>query len=126
MQLLRDRLDRHPLRQVQPPDLRPVLHRDHPPHPASRERRGQHSPVRRGSVFTRRRQLVTARDLWPGQADAGDATLVLPATAGMDVPWTRASMTRIAEDWLMGGLVDRRLFLSASGAVLAQALTAFL
>jgi hypothetical protein len=71
-------------------------------------------------------RLVTARDLWPGQADAGDATLVLPATAGMDGPWTRASMTRIAEDWLMGGLVDRRLFLSASGAVLAQALTAFL
>src|SRR5262249_23647736 len=62
MQPLRDRLDRHSLRQIQPTDLRPVLHRDHPPHPASRERRGQYSPVRRGSVFTRRRH---GRSLMP-------------------------------------------------------------
>lgn len=71
-------------------------------------------------------RVVTAGDLWPGQDGAIDATLVLPANAGMEGPWTLATTTRIAEDWLLGGLVDRRRFLSASGAALAQAVSIYL
>ncbi len=53
-QLTRDRLDRHPLRPVQPTDLSPVLHCHHP---SQGHARGSLSTVARGSVFTRRRQL---------------------------------------------------------------------
>ena len=54
-----DLLDRHPLRSVQPADLRPILHGQHlAPSPARLKpgsARGQFSAVDRGSVFTRRR-----------------------------------------------------------------------
>lgn len=71
-------------------------------------------------------RVVTARDLWPGQHEDPGATLVLPASTGMDGPWNRASTMLVAEDWLLGGLVDRRLFLSVSGAALAQAVSIYL
>ncbi|GLI03656.1 carph-isopro domain-containing protein [Phytohabitans aurantiacus] len=71
-------------------------------------------------------RVVTVRDLWPGQAGANDATLILPASAGMDGPWTLATTMKIAEDWLLGGLVDRRRFLSVSGAALAQMVSTYL
>jgi hypothetical protein len=71
-------------------------------------------------------RVITARDLWPGQTDDHDATLVLPASAGMDGPWTIASTMLVADDWLLGGLVDRRLFLSVSGASLARAVSVYL
>jgi hypothetical protein len=70
--------------------------------------------------------VVTVTDLWPGRAAAADATLVLPASTGMDRPWTLASTMLVAEDWLLGGLVDRRMFLSVSGATLARAVSAYL
>jgi hypothetical protein len=44
----------------------------------------------------------------------------------MDGPWSQASTMLVAEDWLLGGLVDRRLFLSVSGAALAQAVSIYL
>ena len=65
-----DRLDPHPLSPMQPTDLGPVLHADHPPHPLARiapgfesqhfqwwtrPRGGQISTGDRGSVFSRRR-----------------------------------------------------------------------
>jgi hypothetical protein len=71
-------------------------------------------------------RMVTVRDLWPGHAGTNDATLVLPADAGMDGPWTLATTMQVAEDWLLGGLVDRRMFLSVSGAALAQAVSIYL
>lgn len=71
-------------------------------------------------------RVVTAWDLWPGRIPGSDATLVLPASAGMDGPWTHTSTTRIAEDWLLGGLVDRRMFLSVSGAALTRAVSVYL
>lgn len=71
-------------------------------------------------------RVVMARDLWPGQAEDRDATLVLPASAGMDRPWTIASTMLVADDWLLGGLMDRRLFLSVSGATLARAVSVYL
>jgi hypothetical protein len=71
-------------------------------------------------------RLVTAKDLWPTQLAGSDGTLVLPASAGMEGPWTYATTTRIAEDWLLGGLVDRRMFLSVSGSALARAVSVYL
>lgn len=71
-------------------------------------------------------RLVTAADLWHGQLDAVDGTLVMAANIGMDGPWTLACTMRVAEDWLLGGLVDRRIFLSVSGAALAQAVNIYL
>ncbi len=71
-------------------------------------------------------RVVTVTDLWPGRDADADATLVLPASAGMDGPWTLASTMRVAEDWLLGGLVDRRMFLSVSGTALAQAVSVYL
>jgi hypothetical protein len=46
-----DRLDRHPFRPMQPADLRPLLHLDHPPELGG----GQDSRAHRGSFFSRRR-----------------------------------------------------------------------
>ena len=71
-------------------------------------------------------RIVTAGDLWHGRPDAVDGTLVMTASTGMDGPWTRASTMLVAEDWLLGGLVDRRMFLSVSGVTLAQAVNIYL
>jgi len=59
---------------------------------------------------------VSVDDLWHSQAD--DARLVVPADAGMDVAWSTAAASQILEDWLLGGLMDRRAFLAVSGATL--------
>lgn len=69
-------------------------------------------------------RIVTVGELWHGRA--ADAALFLPADAGMDRPWTLASTMLVAEDWLLGGLVDRRMFLSVSGAALARAVSLYL
>lgn len=71
-------------------------------------------------------RIVAVADLWEGHHLDSDATLVLPANAGMDGPWTRAGTMLVAEDWQLGGLVDRRLFLSVSGAALARAVSVYL
>ncbi|MDQ7903495.1 hypothetical protein RB614_03075 [Phytohabitans sp. ZYX-F-186] len=78
------------------------------------------------AISRRLGRVVTVRDLWPGHPGADDATLVLPANAGVDGPWTLATTMQVAEDWLLGGLVDRRMFLSVSGATLAQAVSIYL
>lgn len=71
-------------------------------------------------------RVVTVQDLWPGHSDPLDGTLVLLASAGLDGPWSFADTMQVAEDWLLGGLVDRRLFLSVSGAALAGAVRVYL
>ncbi|MDG4766900.1 hypothetical protein O7632_22770 [Solwaraspora sp. WMMD406] len=84
-------------------------------------------PALAAYVISRRLgRIVTAGDLWHGQPKAADGTLVVAASTGMDGPWTLANTMLIAEDWLLGGLVDRRMFLSVSGAALAQAVTIYL
>ncbi len=64
-------------------------------------------------------RIVGVGDLWQGRAS--DATLFMPADAGMGRPWTLASTVSVAEDWLMGGLLDRRVFLAVSSAALVNA-----
>ncbi len=69
-------------------------------------------------------RVVTVGELWQGRA--ADTTLFMPADAGMNRPWTLASTLLVAEDWLLGGLLDRRLFLSVTGAALARAVSVYL
>jgi hypothetical protein len=71
-------------------------------------------------------RVVTVADLWPGRAEAADGTLVLPASTGMAGPWTPAGTMQVAEEWLLGGLVDRRMFLTVSGVSLARAVSIYL
>src|SRR5439155_22176830 len=69
-------------------------------------------------------RVVTVGELWQGRA--ADTTLFMPADAGMSRPWTLASTLLVAEDWLLGGLLDRRMFLSVTGAALARAVSVYL
>ncbi len=69
-------------------------------------------------------RVVTVGQLWQGHAPDGE--VLLPSNVGMDRPWMLASTMLVAEDWLLGGLVDRRMFLSVSGAALANAVSVYL
>jgi hypothetical protein len=69
-------------------------------------------------------RIVTVGDLWQGRA--ADATLFLPADVGMGRSWTPASTVAFMEDWLLGGLLDRRVFLSVTGAALTRAVGVYL
>src|SRR3712207_6895204 len=53
---------------------------------------------------------VAVSELWPRCA-AVESRLV-PATEGMELPWTFAGTLAILHDWLLGGLMDRRVFLA--------------
>ncbi|WJK34686.1 carph-isopro domain-containing protein [Solwaraspora sp. WMMA2065] len=84
-------------------------------------------PALTAYVISRRLgRIVTAGDLWHGQPAATDGTLVMAASTGMNGSWNLASTMLVAEDWLLGGLVDRRMFLAVSGAALAQAVNIYL
>lgn len=63
-------------------------------------------------------QLITVSKLWPGCASR--ESLLVPAVVGMELPWTLAGTLAIAHDWLLGGLMDRRVFLAVSGPALTQ------
>jgi hypothetical protein len=62
---------------------------------------------------------VTVEELWQGKA-AG-SPLILPADVDMNVPWSPSESTRMIEDWVASGLLDRRVFLAVSGAALISA-----
>ncbi|HEX2299986.1 MAG TPA: hypothetical protein VHH34_15995, partial [Pseudonocardiaceae bacterium] len=61
---------------------------------------------------------VTAGGLWP--ACAARESLLIPAIYGMDVPWTLQGTMTVAQDWLLGGLLDRRVFVAVSGSALTE------
>jgi hypothetical protein len=61
---------------------------------------------------------VTVSQLWPGCAPH-DPRLI-PAAEGMEVAWTLAGTLAIIHDWLLGGLMDRRVFLAVGGSALTQ------
>ncbi|MFC5003295.1 carph-isopro domain-containing protein [Dactylosporangium cerinum] len=77
-------------------------------------------------VSRRLGRIVTAGDLWPGRKEAADGTLVLEASAGLTGPWASTSIVQVAEDWLLGGLMDRRMFLYVSGSMLASTVGIYL
>ncbi|WP_436535230.1 carph-isopro domain-containing protein [Actinoplanes sp. HUAS TT8] len=87
------------------------------------------SPLPALAAYVLSRRLgrrVTPADLWPGVDVPAGGTLVVDSSVGMAAPWTAGGLLHIAEDWLLGGLVDRRLFLTVSGSALARAVTVFL
>ncbi|MGQ0779315.1 MAG: hypothetical protein ACT4NY_33690, partial [Pseudonocardiales bacterium] len=63
-------------------------------------------------------RLITVSELWPGCA--AHESLLVPAVAGMGVPWTLAGTLTVAHDWLLGGLMDRRVFMAVSGSALTD------
>jgi hypothetical protein len=69
-------------------------------------------------------RLVTVEELWHGRASS--SPLLAPADAGMDVPWSSAGTLQLLEDWLLGGLMDRRTFLAISGSTLTGLAWAYL
>lgn len=65
---------------------------------------------------------VSVAELWQGKAAV--SPLVLPAHAGLDQPWTRAGALSVADDWVIAGLVDRRVFLALPASAILAALGA--
>jgi hypothetical protein len=63
-------------------------------------------------------QLITVGELWPG-CGPHDPRLI-SAVDGMAVPWTLAGTLAILHDWLLGGLMDRRVFMAVGGSALTQ------
>ncbi|MGH3933028.1 MAG: hypothetical protein ACRDTF_23985 [Pseudonocardiaceae bacterium] len=61
---------------------------------------------------------VAVSELWPGCV-AHDS-LLIPAVTGLDVPWTLTGTLAILHDWLLGGLMDRRVFMAVGGSTLTQ------
>lgn len=67
---------------------------------------------------------VAAAEIWDRRApESPDLRL---ASAGMNRPWSVQGTRAVAQDWLIGGLVDRRDFLAVSGSTLAGAVSAYL
>jgi hypothetical protein len=61
-------------------------------------------------------RTITVEELWKGRA-AGSG-LWVSADEGMSTAWTTEETARLAEDWMLGGLTDRRTFLAVSGPAL--------
>jgi hypothetical protein len=67
---------------------------------------------------------VTVAEIWDHRAP--DSAQIQLASAGMNHPWSVAGTRAVAQDWLAGGLMDRRRFLAVSGKSLAGAVSAYL
>ncbi|MFJ9392463.1 carph-isopro domain-containing protein [Nocardioides sp. NPDC101246] len=69
-------------------------------------------------------RVVSAAELWQGKA--GDGAPLLAAGCGLDRPWTMPDLEEIVDDWVRGGLLDRRRFLAISGAGLTAIVANYL
>ncbi|MDX3855405.1 carph-isopro domain-containing protein [Streptomyces sp. AK02-01A] len=67
---------------------------------------------------------VSVAELWQGRV--GDSSALVPADTDLARPWTVQGMEAIVEDWVMGGLLDRRRFLAISGAGLLAIVAQYL
>jgi hypothetical protein len=78
-----------------------------------------HHPIPQVAAHVLSQQLgrtITVDELWKGRV-AG-AGLWVAADAAMDAAWTVEATTQLIEEWLLGGLMDRRTFLAVSGPAL--------
>lgn len=66
---------------------------------------------------------ITIAELWQGRA--ADSPLTLPADVEMDQPWTHDGALSVVDDWVVSGLLDRRLFLAVSGSALTAIASAY-
>ncbi|MFI2350995.1 carph-isopro domain-containing protein [Streptomyces sp. NPDC019443] len=69
-------------------------------------------------------RTVSVAELWQGRV--GDSSALVSADTDLARPWTAQGMEAIVEDWVMGGLVDRRRFLAISGAGLLAVVAQYL
>jgi hypothetical protein len=69
-------------------------------------------------------RVVSVAELWQGRA--ADAPMLIPAGTDLTRPWTAQGLGHIVEDWVLGGLVDRRRFLAVSGAGLTAVVSQYL
>ncbi|MFI7449631.1 carph-isopro domain-containing protein [Nonomuraea sp. NPDC049714] len=69
-------------------------------------------------------RVMTVGQLWQGRAP--ESPMLIPAGGGMELPWTAQALWRIVEDWVVGGLVDRRQFLAISGSGLTAVVAHYL
>lgn len=69
-------------------------------------------------------RVVSVAELWQGKAS--DAVPLLAAGRGFDRPWTMPDLEDIVDDWVRGGLLDRRRFLAISGASLTAIVSHYL
>ncbi|MFF2849684.1 carph-isopro domain-containing protein [Streptomyces sp. NPDC058001] len=69
-------------------------------------------------------RAVPVAELWQGRA--GDSSALVPADTDLARPWTVRGMEAIVEDWVLGGLIDRRRFLAISGAGLLAIVAQYL
>jgi hypothetical protein len=67
---------------------------------------------------------VSPAEIWDHRAPESAALQL--ASAGMSRSWSIQGTCAIAEDWITGGLVDRRDFLAVSGSTLAGAVSAYM
>ncbi|WP_405988436.1 carph-isopro domain-containing protein [Streptomyces sp. NBC_00986] len=67
---------------------------------------------------------ISVEYLWQGKAV--DSPLLLAADANLDQPWSVKGLDQIVEDWVLGGLLDRRRFMAISGAGLLAAISQYL
>lgn len=69
-------------------------------------------------------RIVSVEHLWQGKAS--DAPMLASAVCNLQHPWGYQELRQILEDWVLGGLVDRRQFLAISGASLLAAVSQYL
>jgi hypothetical protein len=69
-------------------------------------------------------RVVTVEQLWQGQA--ADTPLLVPADENLARPWSYQGLAHIVEDWVLGGLIDRRRFLAISGTGLLAVVSHYL
>lgn len=69
-------------------------------------------------------RVISVGELWHGRAT--ETTALLSAAQGLDRPWTMNALEDIVDDWVRGGLVDRRRFLAISGAGLTAVVSNYL
>ncbi|MFE2426969.1 carph-isopro domain-containing protein [Streptomyces sp. NPDC059373] len=69
-------------------------------------------------------RVISVAELWQGRA--ADSPMLIPADTDLTRPWTVQGLGHIVEDWVLGGLVDRRRFLAISGAGLTAVVSQYL
>ncbi|MFB4269641.1 carph-isopro domain-containing protein [Nonomuraea sp. GTA35] len=69
-------------------------------------------------------RVVSVGELWQGRAP--ESPMLIPASGGMELPWTAQGLWKIVEDWVVGGLIDRRRFLAISGSGLSAVVAHYL
>ncbi|MFE6592551.1 carph-isopro domain-containing protein [Streptomyces sp. NPDC057781] len=69
-------------------------------------------------------RVISVEELWQGKA--ADAPMLIAADASLGHSWNVQGLGHIVEDWVIGGLLDRRRFLAISGSGLLAAVSHYL